>query len=72
MHSQCVVFTLDEASINNDKGIVTALNMVEEIQKYGIGFVFGHVRIRNEHIYDFICVHGAKCNRTLQSGVISQ
>ena len=46
--------------------------MVEEIRGYAEGFVFGHVGIQIENIDYLICVQGAKSNKTLPSGVISQ
>ena len=47
--------------------------MVEEIRGCTIRFIFGHVGLRIEYIDFFLfCVHGAKSNRTLPSGVISQ
>ena len=46
--------------------------MLEEIQWYTVGFVFGLVRIQSEYIDDLIRVHGAKYNRTLTSRIISQ
>ena len=60
------------STINYDKDIVNALNMIEEIRGYTVGFVFEHVEIQIEYIDYLILVHGTKSNRTLSSGVISQ
>ena len=38
------------ATINNHKGIVHALNMIEEIWRYTTGFVFWHLGVQIEHI----------------------
>ena len=60
------------ATINNDKGIISALNMIEEILSYAIGSIFGHVSFEIEYFDYLTCVHGAKSNRSLPSGVIYQ
>jgi hypothetical protein len=59
-------------AINNNQCIVRTLNFSKKVRGQTIGFVLGHVGIHIKYIDYLTGVHGAKYNRTLPSGVISQ